>query len=356
MVSPVRRAPLRLATALAGALALAGCTAYQPVVQQPGQSWAEARAAARRAAATATAERAAARTHRVEPGDSVGRLAQRYEVPAREIIAANRLTKPYTLRTGQTLVIPGRPVGPPPLPAPEAPATVAQDRAARETAAAAAAQDRPAREAAGVRVAALDPPAVPTPAAPLASRSQADPPRGSASVAGPPLTAGTGPSLPEPDAATLRRAQEATPPPLSGEGFLRPVEGRVVSGFGDKPDGRRNDGINLAAPRGTPVKAAENGIVVYAGESIPGFGRLLLIRHADGFTTAYGHLDQVLVAVGDRVERGQVVARVGDTGDVKTAQLHFQLRNGRTPIDPRPHLVGGGLQLAARPGSRGPGG
>jgi murein DD-endopeptidase MepM/ murein hydrolase activator NlpD len=81
-----------------------------------------------------------------------------------------------------------------------------------------------------------------------------------------------------------------------------------------------------------------------------------LIRHAEGFTTAYGHLEEVLVAVGDRVERGQVVARVGDTGDVKTAQLHFQLRSGAKPIDPRPHLVGAGLQLAARPGGRGPGG
>jgi murein DD-endopeptidase MepM/ murein hydrolase activator NlpD len=356
MVDRSSRIRLSVAIVLAGTLSAGGCTPYQPVVQQPGQSWAEARAAAQRAAARAAIERAADRTHRVERGDSVDRLAKRYDVSAREIVAANRLAKPYTLRTGQTLVIPGRPVGPPPLPAPEAPATVAQDRAAREAAAAAAARDRPAREAAEVRVAALDPPVVPTPAAPLASRPPSEPPRGSTSLPGQPVTAGIAPSLPEPDAATLRRAQEATPPPLSGEGFLQPVEGRVVSGFGDKPDGRRNDGINLAAPRGTPVKAAENGIVVYAGESIPGFGRLLLIRHADGFTTAYGHLDRVLVAVGDRVERGQVVARVGDTGDVKTAQLHFQLRSGAKPIDPRPHLVRDGVQLAARPAGRGSGG
>lgn len=347
-----RRTPLYATTALLGALALASCTAYQPVTPKPGQSWAEARAAAQRAAERAAAERAAARrVHRVQEGESVDRLARRYEVPAREIIAANGLARPYTLKTGQTLVIPPRPGGPPPLPAPEAPATVAQDRALREAAAAvAAAEAAVPRDAGTVRVAALEPPNPSPP--PATARSAAEPiaarPAPASAVARPPL--------PEPDAETLRRAQEATPPPLSGEGFLQPVVGRLLSGFGEKGDGRRNDGINLAAPRGTPVRAAENGIVVYAGESIPGFGRLLLIRHADGFTTAYGHLDEVLVRVGDRVERGQTVARVGDTGDVKTAQLHFQLRSGATPIDPRPHLAGSGVQLAARPAGRGPGG
>ena len=339
--------------ALLGALALASCTAYQPVDQKPGQSWAEARAAAQRAAERAAAERAAARRfHRVQEGESVDRLARRYEVPAKEIIAANRLARPYTLKTGQTLVIPPRPSDPPPSPVPEAPATVAQDRTLRGAAATAAAALEPAsRELGTVRVAALEPP-TPSPP-PATARPVAEP----AAVRPAPGAAAARAPLPEPDPESLRRAQEAAPPPLSGEGFLPPVTGRLLSGFGDKGDGRRNDGINLAAPRGTPVRAAENGIVVYAGESIPGFGRLLLIRHAEGFTTAYGHLDQVLVQVGDRVERGQTVGRVGDTGDVKTAQLHFQLRSGATPIDPRPHLAGsGGVQLASRPAGRGPGG
>ncbi len=344
------RTPLCATTALLGALALASCTPYQPVDQKPGQSWAEARAVAQRAAERAAAERAAARRlHRVQEGESVDRLARRYEVPAREIIAANRLARPYTLKTGQTLVIPPRPGGPPPLPAPEAPATVAQDRALREAAAAIAAAEAP-REAGTIRVAALEP-SMPAPP-PATARPQAEP----VAVRPAPAPTAARTPLPEPDAETLRRAQEAKPPPLSGEGFLQPVAGRLLSGFGEKGDGRRNDGINLAAPRGTPVRAAENGIVVYAGESIPGFGRLLLIRHADGFTTAYGHLDEVSVRVGDRVERGQTVARVGDTGDVKTAQLHFQLRSGATPIDPRPHLAGSRLQLAARSAGRGPGG
>lgn len=331
-----------LASTLAALLALVGCTTYQPVAQQPGQSWAEARAAAQRAAERLAAEeRAAARSHRVREGESLQRIARRYEVPAREIVAANRLAEPYRLRTGQTLLIPARPA-PAALPPPEAPATVAQDRAAREAIARElAAEERARREAATVRVAELD--------APLAAAR----PTGIGPAA-PSVATGHQP-LPEPDPAVLRRAQQATPPPLSGEGFLQPVQGRLLSGFGEKGDGRRNDGINLAAPRGTPVRAAENGIVVYAGESIPGFGRLLLIRHADGFTTAYGHLDAVLVAVGERVERGRIVGRVGDTGDVKTAQLHFQLRSGATPIDPRPHLASTGVQLAARPAARAPG-
>lgn len=325
MWARLRRAPLLATTALAGAVALAGCSTYQPVSRAPGQSWVEARAAAARAAAGAAA--AQRRTHEVQPGESVGRLARRYEVKPSEIIAANGLAKPYALKTGQRLVIPSPA---PALPPPEAPATVAQGRAAREaTVAAVAVAELPAPPAAAAAA-----PAAPPPARPAAARAP----------------------LPEPDPAVLRRAQEATPPPLSGDGFLQPVPGRLVSGFGDKGDGRRNDGINLAAPRGTPVRAAENGIVVYAGESIPGFGVLLLIRHADGFTTAYGHLEQALVAVGDRVARGQVVARVGDSGDVKTAQLHFQLRNGATAVDPRPHLVATSVEVAARPSGRAPGG
>jgi murein DD-endopeptidase MepM/ murein hydrolase activator NlpD len=312
------RPPRLLATVvLTAALGLGACTVYQPVRQESGQTWADARAAAARAA-----ERVDRRTHRVREGESVGRLAQHYEVPAREIIAANQLKKPYGLRTGQTLVIP-----------PGRAATAAAQPAPAEPVARAPEATVAASPAARVEVAELPPAAAP--AQPAAT------PR---------------PALPEPDPATLRRAQETPPPPLSGEGFLQPVAGRVVSGFGDKPDGRRNDGINLAARRGTPVRAAENGIVVYAGESIPGFGVLLLIRHADGYTTAYGHLERATVAVGDRVERGQVVARVGDTGDVKTAQLHFQLRSGATPVDPRPHLVAAGVQLADRPDGAAPGG
>ena len=144
--------------------------------------------------------------------------------------------------------------------------------------------------------------------------------------------------------ARTREAALAEPPPLSGKGFLWPVQGEVVDGFGPKPDGRRNDGINIAARAGTPVRAAENGIVVYAGSAVPAFGRMLIIRHAGGYLTTYAHNEALLVTVGDRVRRGQIVARVGATGNVARPQLHFQLRAGRDPVDPRRLL--GGIEVA----------
>ncbi len=140
------------------------------------------------------------------------------------------------------------------------------------------------------------------------------------------------------DLARSRAGAEAVPPPLTGRGFLWPVRGKVVDGFGAKPGGRRNDGINIAAPAGTPVRAVENGVVVYAGSAVPAFGRMLIIRHAGGYLSTYAHNEALLVTVGDRVRRGQIVARVGATGEVRRAQLHFQLRRGREPVDPRKYL------------------
>jgi len=138
--------------------------------------------------------------------------------------------------------------------------------------------------------------------------------------------------------ARTRKAAQTEPPPLSGKGFLWPVQGKLIDTFGAKPDGRRNDGINIAAGAGTPVRAVENGIVVYAGSAVPAFGRMLIIRHAGGYLSTYAHNDALLVTVGDRVRRGQVIARVGATGSVSRPQLHFQLRAGRDPVDPRKFL------------------
>ena len=127
-------------------------------------------------------------------------------------------------------------------------------------------------------------------------------------------------------------------PALSGGKFLWPVNGKIVSRFGAKDGGLHNDGLNIAAPQGTPVRAAENGVVAYAGNELRGFGNLLLIRHADGWMSAYAHNDALLVQRGDRVARGQTIARVGRTGNVATPQLHFELRRGAGPVDPLPHL------------------
>lgn len=142
------------------------------------------------------------------------------------------------------------------------------------------------------------------------------------------------------EVARVRKAYEAKPPPLSGDGFLVPVEGKLIASFGDKPDGSRNDGINIAAPAGTPVVAAENGVVVYAGDRIGGFGRMILLRHAQDFTTAYAHNSTLLVSAGDTVTRGQRIATVGETGAVDRPQMHFELREIRTAVDPTGLLEG----------------
>lgn len=130
------------------------------------------------------------------------------------------------------------------------------------------------------------------------------------------------------------------PPALSRAGFRRPATGAVVTRFGTAPDGTRNDGIKISVPRGTPVHAAENGVVVYSGSELTGLGRLILVRHADGWVTAYAHNDEVLVARCDLVERGQVIAKAGMTGSVTKPLVHFELRKDARPIDPEAHFAG----------------
>jgi murein DD-endopeptidase MepM/ murein hydrolase activator NlpD len=113
----------------------------------------------------------------------------------------------------------------------------------------------------------------------------------------------------------------------------------VIAGFLDKlPNGQLNDGINLSLPEGTPVRAAEDGEVVYASNELRMYGNLILIQHPNGFVTAYAHSSEILVKRGDLVKRGQVIARSGQTGLVKTPQLHFETRRGSKPVDPAPFL------------------
>jgi murein DD-endopeptidase MepM/ murein hydrolase activator NlpD len=132
-----------------------------------------------------------------------------------------------------------------------------------------------------------------------------------------------------------------TPPaqPRSASDKLRwPVSGRIISGFGQRSDGTHNDGINLSVPPGTSVHAAEQGTVAYAGSELKGYGNLILVRHDNGWVTAYAHNDQLLVKRGDKVQRGQVIAKAGRTGSVDQPQLHFELRQGSKPVDPVPFL------------------
>lgn len=132
-----------------------------------------------------------------------------------------------------------------------------------------------------------------------------------------------------------------TPAPAAATGsgqFGWPVQGKVVSKFGATADGLRNDGINIAAPAGAPVVAAADGVVAYAGNELRGFGNMILIRHADGWVTAYAHNESLAVKKGDTVKRGQTIARVGQTGNVTSPQLHFEIRKGTSAQDPTKYL------------------
>jgi murein DD-endopeptidase MepM/ murein hydrolase activator NlpD len=118
--------------------------------------------------------------------------------------------------------------------------------------------------------------------------------------------------------------------------FRWPARGRIIQGF--KAGG--NDGINISVPAGTSVRAAESGTVVYSGDGLKGYGNLVLIKHPNGFVTAYGNNGELDVKRGETVKRGQVIAKSGDTGNVNSPQLHFELRKGSTPVDPTSYLAG----------------
>jgi len=126
---------------------------------------------------------------------------------------------------------------------------------------------------------------------------------------------------------------------VAGSSRLRwPVAGKMINGFGPRPDGTHNDGVNLAAPMGTDIHAAEGGVVAYSGDELKGYGNLVLIRHDNGWVTAYAHADELLVKRGDRIKRGQVIAKAGRTGQVDQPQVHFELRQGQKPVDPTPYM------------------
>jgi murein DD-endopeptidase MepM/ murein hydrolase activator NlpD len=112
------------------------------------------------------------------------------------------------------------------------------------------------------------------------------------------------------------------------------LEGRIIEGFGPGRNGTHNDGINIAARAGARVVAAAAGTVVYVGNQVRGYGNLVLLKHDGGFLTAYAHNSMLLVHKGERVARGQTIARVGATGGVGEPQLHFEIRSGTKPIDP----------------------
>lgn len=281
------------------------------------------------------------RVHDVARGDTVYGISRRYGVAMNQIVQLNDLRAPYVIQSGQKLRLPG----------------VVETRETNETAAAdgrdGEAPPVPSRAPSGrITAEPLPPPQATAPddvvrgsGLPNASARETTAPNGSA-----------------PGTQEARRTPEAAPPSasVSPKGFVWPVEGKLISGFGTKGKGLHNDGINLAAPRGTTVRAAQTGVVAYAGNELRGFGNLVLIKHSGGVMTAYAHNEAVLVKPGQHVTRGEPIAKVGSSGSVDTPQLHFEIRFGRQAVDPMKFLgtrtTGAAVRTAAFPGGRrGPG-
>lgn len=232
------------------------------------------------------------RYHLVRPGESGIAIARAYGVKWADIIAANDLTEPYLLRSGRRILIPGN--------EPSRPQSLAERAASFKI-------DLGDIATGGGEPAIPEGDSVPRPTrvvrAPLAS------------------------SVPV-----------ATPGPFNGA-FTWPVaSGNIVKRFGAGASGERNDGVTIAVPVGTPIKAVANGVVIYTATSVAGLGGLVMIKHGDGWTSVYGHASRILVQRGQSVKRGQSIALSGDTGLTDRPELHFELRKGREPVDPMDEL------------------
>lgn len=262
-----------------------------------------------------------ARRHTVTAGQSLGAIARIYDVDLALLAAANDLRQPYTLKPGQEIWIPD--------PFTQAAQPTRNQRPDIDVAEAAVA---PPRRSTITAESLAPPPGMP---APSGSFVQAPP-----EPAPTPPSAPLAPPLEEPkpgaetQVAVVPPSQLPDPAPRAAARFAWPIAGKVVANFGPAGGGLHNDGINIAAPAGSEVRAADNGVVAYAGNELRGFGNLLLVKHADGWTTAYAHNEKLLVKRGDTVTQGQVIATVGRTGNVDSPQLHFEVRKGTQAMNP----------------------
>lgn len=239
-------------------------------------------------------------THFVNHGDTLASIARKNHISAAELARANGLDPSAKLKLGTKLTVPGAKTA-----AVAAPAAAAPVAGTLQPAAAAPA---PATKMAAA-------------AAPVQSARLAQ------------ATA----NVEEKPAETPAKAAETT---SALPTFRWPVRGKVVTSYGAKTNGKSNDGINLAVPEGTPVKAAEDGVVAYSGNELKGYGNLVLVRHPNGYVTAYAHASELLVKRGDTIKRGQVIAKSGQSGEVASPQLHFEIRKGSSPVDPLQFLNG----------------
>jgi murein DD-endopeptidase MepM/ murein hydrolase activator NlpD len=244
---------------------------------------------------------AAPSVHVVNHGDTLLSISRRNHVPVAELAKANKLEPSSKLRLGMKLTVPG----------------------AKTAAVAPVAQ--PVAVAAAQPAVASPPPATKMAAATTVPQQTAH------------LAQATTKIEDAPAAETPIKASEATGALPT---FRWPVRGKVITAYGAKANGKANDGINLAVPEGTPVKAAEDGVVAYSGNELKGYGNLVLVRHSNGYVTAYAHASELLVKRGDTIKRGQVIAKSGQSGEVGSPQLHFEIRKGSSPVDPLQFLNG----------------
>jgi murein DD-endopeptidase MepM/ murein hydrolase activator NlpD len=241
--------------------------------------------------------------HVVASGETLSKISRRYRKSVDEIARANNIQPQGKLKLGDRLVIPGaraaNVAAEPPRETPKEPKDLSKEPKPTIPAA------KPSKQAAANNT--------PAETAVLVS-----------------------PATDTPTTGTARGTPQAAAPT-----FRWPVHGKVIAGFGPRPNGQQNDGINVAVPENTPVKAAEDGVVAYAGSELKGYGNLVLVRHSNGYVTAYAHAKEIMVKRGDTVKRGQVIAKSGQTGAVDAPQLHFEVRKGPSPQDPMPMLSGG---------------
>jgi murein DD-endopeptidase MepM/ murein hydrolase activator NlpD len=280
----------------------------------------------------------------VSPGDTVSEITTRYRADFAQFTSRNNLRKPYVIYPGQRLVLPAWTPNYDSAP----PTMVAQGKSStptktviiggkREVVSVPVKRSTSAttrRVTTAARIAPKSGGSIPTPGikpqdyAATAERRIASTRSWQTDRQSTPV-AGQGSNI---------RQDVALAEPANRKGFIWPVQGKVVLKYGAGTGGLFNDGINIQANRGTPILAAENGVVTYVGNELRGFGNLILIKHADNFVTAYAHTENPLVARGDVVERGQRISSVGTTGAVTFPQLHFEVRQGRKSSDPMKYL------------------
>lgn len=298
----------------------------------------------------------APRSYTVRSGDSLYEIARLFDTGESALARINDLRPPYAVHAGQVLRLPSS--APPPTPAraarlpdryaaqrpsfpsspPLPPNRPAYDAAYPPAPAGGYSPAAPGGEAGGIFSEVL--------ARALGGGAGASS-GGDGAGASAPLPGRKPGSRGDPDSAASSSARAPhgrlaailpAPPPRAGTRFLWPVRGRVLSAYGPKKGGLHNDGINIDAARGTPVRAADNGVVVYAGSGLQGYGNLVLIRHESRWMTAYAHMEKISVRKGDTVRRGQTLGAVGSTGSVTAPQLHFEVRRGSEALNPQAFL------------------